>query len=75
MGSYRIKNNDKVNDKTFLSNNKDTVINFIKQQNKPIKIKSLLECEFITKGQHIVEYSYGYFRSQNKAYHRGNKSI
>ena len=52
MRSYRIKGNDKVDCKVFL-NKKDTVISFIKQQNKPIKFKPHVECE----------YSHGYSHS------------
>jgi len=44
--SYRIKGIDKMDPKTFLENNKQDVLDLLKQQEKPIKMKFLLECEF-----------------------------
>ena len=46
ISSYRIKGEVKTDPKTFLQNNKQNIIGLLEKQEKPIKMKFLLENEF-----------------------------
>lgn len=61
--SYRIRCVNKIDPKTFLLDNKSRVIELLRQQDKPVKMKLLLEIVFHKMGVREMVYSYGYFHS------------
>ena len=46
LKTFRIDGVDGVDPKTFIRNSKTKILNLIKQQNKPIKLKFILTCKF-----------------------------
>ena len=65
LKTFRIDGVDGVDLKTFIRNSKTKILNLIKQQNKPIKLKFILTCKFFKENPatgKIGENS-GYFHS------------
>ena len=62
LKTFRI---DGVDPKTFIRNSKTKILNLIKQQNKPIKLKFILTCKFFKENPATgkTDENYGYFHS------------
>ena len=55
----------KINPNVFLQKHNE-MIDLVNQQDKTIKIKFILECEFYKQTLDYVEYLYGYFHSKTE---------
>ena len=65
LKTFRIDGVDGVDLKTFIRNSKTKILNLIKQQNKPIKLKFILTCKFFKENPATgkVDENSGYFYS------------
>lgn len=50
LTSYSIKSEEKTDPKVFFENNKNKIVKKIRKQEKPAKMKFLLECKFSKEG-------------------------